>query len=600
MFCFVNLKKILLISSLLLVRCSLHAAASSSSEPMEDAVSINQIASWIEAYQQAHPGATYMQAYDQIMSSGDRPILKKAKKVARAPGYVEDFRDYLEEKHINCCLVDTRPAIDHDLAMQIIAGYPRGLNDAIKAYHYPWLYKHNLVRLFLLAGHSGVGKSSLATILSNVLEYPLLHVKCSSIGTEWQNSDTQNLARILIPIINSNDPWVVLLDEMDSMDKSSGDRGSKGRAVSQELHALLDKSKNSKLIIVCTTNYAMEIGKELKYRLLSGAYEILLPDTETRKNIIRTYLEKENIACPEDVLEYLVKNTGGYISSRGFSGRDLRELVREVARIVLTEFVKKIPLYERSQEFVMSSLAKSKLVVTKGHAESALDSIKMRLASVGLASTEEGKRWQAFRDSKDFFETMNLSIAVTQTVISASGLALSAYSAYHQKVSTDANLEIARRQLALAETQAVHQNFIGYMGIAQGEAQIQQSEKDHILQELFLIEQRMQGQTSREAAESTWGFWLRKLIFGGPAGVVDQAAKSVAPEVSSEGRLRIEASQSAERRASIIEQGVVAGTPAPMSRQLGAICNVACEGFQNTAADIQDIRHKLFPTLEPR
>lgn len=174
----------------------------------------------------------------------------------------------------------------------------------------------------LLVGPPGVGKSDLAKAIAQALGRPFIFLKSSLIATEYQNSGSQNLKRIIDAAKKSNRPCVIILDEIYSLiDKKKNDqKADQDTAVA--LWQLIDEcSQNKNILFIGTTNSLRDIPDALKSRFSNHIVEIDLPNETMRKNIVSFYAQE---TINDDLLKTVVTRT------QGFSARELKELVCEM------------------------------------------------------------------------------------------------------------------------------------------------------------------------------------------------------------------------------------------------------------------------------
>lgn len=89
--------------------------------------------------------------------------------------------------------------IDPDLAKHLFANAPQGYKDIVallkkaRAANYTSPLKKMCPARILLVGAPGVGKSTLARLLAQILDCELIFVRAPMLGTEYQNSEIVNL-----------------------------------------------------------------------------------------------------------------------------------------------------------------------------------------------------------------------------------------------------------------------------------------------------------------------------------------------------------------------------------------------------------------------
>lgn len=62
---------------------------------------------------------------------------------------------------------------------------------------------------YLVMGHSGSGKSSLAKLISEIKRIPLLYLDCVHFESDWKAREDEEARKIVKEFIDSNDSWVI-------------------------------------------------------------------------------------------------------------------------------------------------------------------------------------------------------------------------------------------------------------------------------------------------------------------------------------------------------------------------------------------------------
>ena len=174
----------------------------------------------------------------------------------------------------------------------------------------------------LLVGPPGVGKSDLAKAIAQALGRPFVFIQSSLLATEYQNSGSQNLKRVITAAKEYGMPCVVILDEIYSLIEKKKNEQKNDQDTSVALWQLIDEcSQDKNILFIGTTNSLKDIPEALKSRFSNHVVEIGLPVTVMRKNIINFYARE---CAGEELLKTIVKKT------EGFSARELKELIYEM------------------------------------------------------------------------------------------------------------------------------------------------------------------------------------------------------------------------------------------------------------------------------
>ena len=62
---------------------------------------------------------------------------------------------------------------------------------------------------YLVMGHSGSGKSSLAKTISEIKNIPLLYLDCVHFLSDWKARSDEEAKEIIKDFMNKNDSWVI-------------------------------------------------------------------------------------------------------------------------------------------------------------------------------------------------------------------------------------------------------------------------------------------------------------------------------------------------------------------------------------------------------
>lgn len=223
--------------------------------------------------------------------------------------------------------------ISKELAKQIFENAPQEFKDIVaiieeaqrqrSAFCHGSYYQTIMPSRILLVGAPGVGKSTLARLMAQLLNRALIFVRAPMLGTEYQNSEIVNLAQIFEAAFTASREVILVLDEINILAEPRKSLSPNNDAsIASVLWLLLDKClEYPHILVVGTCNNASKIPDQLKDRFLGNIIQIQNSTKNERYNILKSCCNAHGLICNDEVLR-------GYAAkTEGFSVRQLQALV---------------------------------------------------------------------------------------------------------------------------------------------------------------------------------------------------------------------------------------------------------------------------------
>jgi len=257
------------------------------------------------------------------------------------------------EKELLCDLVDeSEQTVDFDDV--------GGLEEQIKTIEelvifplsHPHLYAHSAVAQqptgMLLYGPPGTGKTLLAKAIAKTASAAFLNVNVAHIQSKWFG-ETPRLVEAVFTLARKVSPCVVFVDEIDGVLSARNDSdmqhvntmktkfmecwdGLTTARATATGDAASNESNRNWVLVVGATNKPWALDPAVLRRMPRQLY-VGLPDAKARTSILRVLLKKERTS------PVLMDNDLPKVAeaAEGYSGSDLKELVRAAALVPIRE-----------------------------------------------------------------------------------------------------------------------------------------------------------------------------------------------------------------------------------------------------------------------
>jgi spastin len=181
-------------------------------------------------------------------------------------------------------------------------------------------------RGILLYGPPGNGKTTIAKAIATECNSKFFSVSASTLLSKWVG-ESERLVRTLFTLAYVHEPSIIFIDEIDSIlsARSSGE-SEHSRQLKTEILIQIEgvTSHKGRLLVIGATNRPFDLD-EAALRRMPNRIFIGLPDSESRKSQIQTFLNDVKHSVSEQELTDLVLATEGYSSS------DLSAIFKDVA-----------------------------------------------------------------------------------------------------------------------------------------------------------------------------------------------------------------------------------------------------------------------------
>jgi SpoVK/Ycf46/Vps4 family AAA+-type ATPase len=215
-----------------------------------------------------------------------------------------------------------------------VAGLAEAKRSVQEAAIYPMIYPELFTDLrepprgVLFFGPPGTGKTMIAKALATEAKCTFFNITAASLTSKWIG-EGEKLTRALFAVARVRAPSIVFIDEIDSLLTRRSDQDFEAsRRVKTEFLLQFDgvASGNERLLVLGATNRPQDLDEAARRRFTRRIY-IPLPDTDTRRALVRLMLRRAAHIVSDSQIETIVELTDGY------SCADISSLCKEAAMV---------------------------------------------------------------------------------------------------------------------------------------------------------------------------------------------------------------------------------------------------------------------------
>jgi SpoVK/Ycf46/Vps4 family AAA+-type ATPase len=210
----------------------------------------------------------------------------------------------------------------------------------------------------LLFGPPGTGKTLIMKALATELKLEFIDISCTDILSSWHGESEKNVKDAFM-IARAKAPCILFFDEIDALAKSrdkffNDDVGPRVLSVLLQEMDGFNKKAAKPVIIVGATNVPNQLDAAImRPGRLDKIIYMHLPDAPAREQILKVHSSK--VPLGDDIDFHALTNM-----TKGYSGADLANVVREASTLAAREARAKDKLIPVSQKHFLSVLGRLK------------------------------------------------------------------------------------------------------------------------------------------------------------------------------------------------------------------------------------------------
>jgi AAA+ superfamily predicted ATPase len=223
-------------------------------------------------------------------------------------------------------------SLSPELVAKVIDTMPQQIIDVIFTLNNKELRDKAKPKRLLLVGPPGAGKTTMAQVIAIITQRRYKVIEAPFLLNEYKNSGPQNLFRVIVPMLESGQPCVIIVDEITQLVKQHDKKRDPDPGTAVALWLLLDRcAEYDNVLFVGTCNEMDDFPEQLRSRFGdSGIVHVGLPRLQEVKEIIYHYLSDVNHSCDDRYVTYLAKKLNGK------SIRDVQDFMLQAIRLAYT------------------------------------------------------------------------------------------------------------------------------------------------------------------------------------------------------------------------------------------------------------------------